>query len=183
MIDFLYTGSYSTDAMPGDESKETLLNHTKVYIIANKYDIQELKLVAAFKFGESLIALSKLPGPALGSSTYIPALRLMYDETPESDRILKDSAVKFAVEQAKKLVGVEGFAKFCRENGEFGFDLLKTWNGAEFKCQNCGRDEFVGELSDSDNSLKCDHCQEMVNFRPRVEGRLEIYKLRAQYRD
>ena len=50
----------------------------------------------------------------------------MYDELPESDRLLKDVAIKAAASHIKELADRGEFAELCKENGEIAFDVLKA---------------------------------------------------------
>ena len=56
----------------------------------------------------------------------VNSLKLMYEETMEKDRTLKDVAVKTAGDHVKELVNREEFVDLCKANGEVDFDILKA---------------------------------------------------------
>jgi len=128
MIDFIYTDSYcdnttigtavgSSQKAPG--VPQSLLLNTKIYIIADKYDIQILKLYAVKKYSEAL------PREGLTSS-FSSSLRLMYEQTLENDRLLKDRAKSFARDHYRILANKEEFQALCKEIGEVAADVLKA---------------------------------------------------------
>ncbi|TVY20480.1 hypothetical protein LARI1_G001840, partial [Lachnellula arida] len=104
-IKFLYTADYDVPKMPVTShdpavvhttEPNQLLVHTKVYILAEKYDVPALKVVASNKFQSSLSSC----GP---SEFFVTSLELMFTQIPENDRILKDLALKFAGKIYRKL--------------------------------------------------------------------------------
>jgi hypothetical protein len=111
--------STSTEASKTVESAEAVLINTKVYIIGDKYDIQPLKDLAAKKYGEALLN-------HWNSAPFVASLKLVYEETLENDRPLKDLAVKTAAKHAKELTDRDDFASLCKENAEITFDVLKA---------------------------------------------------------
>ena len=60
------------------------------------------------------------------SAEFVQSLKMMYEETVETDRPLKDVAVNVAAKHAKQLVDRGEFVELCKENGELAFDILKT---------------------------------------------------------
>lgn len=146
--------SASTRASKTVEPAEAVLINTKVYIIGDKYDIQPLKDLAAKKYGEAL------PNH-WNSAPFVASLKLVYEETLENDRPLKDLAVKTAAKHAKELTDRGEFASLCKENAEITFDVLKaslirlcrrcetadyvnrhTFAGINY-CNNCGCSHYV----------------------------------------
>lgn len=105
LVHFLYSADYSVHRRaidPMDISDDTpliqdmnftynpgLLLHTKVYIVAEKYDVLSLKELAASKFSAALLREGK-------TSLFADSLKLLYNKVPESDMFLKDIAMKFA---------------------------------------------------------------------------------------
>ncbi|RAL67796.1 hypothetical protein DID88_008523 [Monilinia fructigena] len=92
---------------------------TRVFTIAENYDIPALKVLAKTKF-EAAVS-TRWNTVSLSAS-----LRLMYDELPESDRLLKDIAIQAAASHVNKLVDRGEFAALCKENGDIAFDVLKV---------------------------------------------------------
>jgi len=59
-------------------------------------------------------------------SSFISSLKLLYAETPESDRLLKDVAIQAAADHVEELVKSSDFVGLCQANGEIGIDVLKA---------------------------------------------------------
>ncbi|CZR56333.1 uncharacterized protein PAC_06221 [Phialocephala subalpina] len=133
MIRFLYTNDYSytekAESVPVANtgffhriySGETLVTNAKVYVLAEFLDLPALKKTAAEKFASHLAREGLSPG-------FTESLRIMYSETPESDRDLKDLALGYALQHAAGLLEREDFAAFCKdkESKEFTFEMLKA---------------------------------------------------------
>jgi hypothetical protein len=98
---------------------EALLMNAKVYVIAEKYDVGALKTLATKKYKEVLPRTWNSP-------SFIASLALLYDETPDTDCLLREVALNAAGEHAKDLVDRGEFAGLCRERGEIAFDVLKA---------------------------------------------------------
>jgi len=96
-----------------------LLVNAKVYIIADKYDLQDLKALAKNKYEEVV-------PENWNSTTFVASLKLLYEDILESDRLLKYVAVETAGEHAKELVDRGEFVALCSEHGELAFDVLKS---------------------------------------------------------
>ncbi len=75
---------------------DALLLNTKVYIIGGKLDVQPLKELAKRKFEEII-------SDQWNGASFVTSLRLVYDETFETKRLLKDIIVKTASEHVEKL--------------------------------------------------------------------------------
>jgi hypothetical protein len=135
MIDFLYRLDYDDhrldygfqfqDSTENDEiavvdalNAASLLVNAKVYIIAEKYDIQSLKEWAATKYNEVL--------PATWNSTsFIESARLIFENTPESDRILRDIIIRKTGEDAKVLFHRGEFNALLKSHGDFAIEVLR----------------------------------------------------------
>jgi len=59
-------------------------------------------------------------------ASFTSSLKLLYAETPETDRLLKDVAIKAAASHVKELVNQAECVDLCRKNGEIAFDMLKA---------------------------------------------------------
>jgi hypothetical protein len=122
MINFMYSGDYTisyplpseteaSEARSDDDAEsekarldvgksdtsQELLVHAAVYLIAEEKDILALKHLAKKKYEVAL------PN-GRNSVAFCNSLRLIYDETPESDRLLWDVAISFAGKKAKELM-------------------------------------------------------------------------------
>jgi hypothetical protein len=90
MITFLYEDDHPTP----ETDTNAHLTHTKVYILADKYDVPPLKELTTDKFLTAVLDDPK-------SASFAASLKLMFDQLPESDRLLKDSAIKATATQIK----------------------------------------------------------------------------------
>ena len=123
-------------------SAGALLTNTRVFVIADKYDIQGLKQLATKKY--------KVAVPnAWNCTEFFGSLRLLYEETLESDRLLKDVAVKTAGKHVKDLVDRGEFAALCRLNGELGFEILRASLTIKTCCPSC---QGYGSVETYDNA-------------------------------
>jgi hypothetical protein len=59
-------------------------------------------------------------------SSFAASLRIIYNETIEADRLLKDAAIKAGSAHTAERLGHGDFTGFCRENGEIGLDVLEA---------------------------------------------------------
>jgi hypothetical protein len=98
--------------------------------MADRYDVPQLKL-----FAQARYAKASLNG--WGDGRFIDSLKMMYEEIPESDRPLKDTAVKVASLNIKSLVCKENFASLCRNNGEIALDVLRASLGLIGEPEGC----------------------------------------------
>jgi hypothetical protein len=90
-----------------------------MYIIADKYDISPLKTLAKIKY--EAIASKEWNTPGFSTS-----LQLVYEETVETDRMLKDVAIVIAGKHAKELLDRGEFNDLCKMNGNVAYDVLKA---------------------------------------------------------
>jgi hypothetical protein len=98
-------------------SDAALLINAQMFIIADKYDIQRLKQLAKEEYEEFV-------PHTCDSSAFVASLKLIYDETLESDRLLKDIAVNMAGKHMNKLVDREEFRLLCKGHGVMAFDIM-----------------------------------------------------------
>lgn len=56
--------------------------------------------------------------------TLATCLAMMYTELPESDRLLKEVAIRAALEHFRELVDRGEFVEVCKAHGELAFDIL-----------------------------------------------------------
>jgi hypothetical protein len=194
MIDYFYKGDYGK----GPDSLDywhplMLITHTRActkashanfpfqtmklltlvlqaYIIADKYDIPSLKEVARAKY-EHIVEKN------WEDASFIWSLKWMYDKTPQSDRALKDIAIKTAAAHAAELMATKGFVRVLHENGEIGSDILKaklpadaptesnSWNLKKRVCPVC-EESYYDKIRDKNNTIGalryivvCDNCR------------------------
>jgi hypothetical protein len=90
----------------------SLITNAKVYIIADKYDVQALKNWAATKYEEVL-------PKSWNNSAFTESARIIYDNTPETDRILRDVIVQGASENIDGLLDRGKFVDLLKSHGTF----------------------------------------------------------------
>ncbi|KAL2062702.1 hypothetical protein VTL71DRAFT_5774 [Oculimacula yallundae] len=126
MLQFMYTQDYTDSALSkripassGMTGSAALLVHTKLYIIGDQLDIQPLKALAKNKYEATVSEF-------WNSDSFVTSLELLYKETSEDDRLLKEIAVKVAGQHVKELCDRGDFVALCKANGEIGFDVLNA---------------------------------------------------------
>jgi len=117
------SGNVSANITPLAHYEKALIENIKVYILAEKYDINPLRFFAKQKYQE---LVSKCwNGPA-----FIESLRLLYDGTPEpifsKTTSIRYVGIKEAGEHAKVLLDHEDFLALCRERGDICTDILRA---------------------------------------------------------
>ena len=124
-LKYFYTHNFDDESVivvesPSENPPEAaLLIAVKMYIIADKYDVQKLKILAAEKYTAAVPRFSK-------SIFFISSLRLLYEETTEDDRMLKDVAIQEAACQTSHLLSQPEFLAMCSQRGEISLDILKA---------------------------------------------------------
>lgn len=162
-IRFLYTQQY--DDGQSQAGSQALHTNTALYITGEKFDVVTLKALAKEKYESAVSA-------AWNCASFTSSLKLLYAETPETDRLLKDVAVKAAPGHLKELVELEDFAELCKNNGEIAFDILRacsspisTGKAAEVYCCRCLSSEYVisHSLSGPPARYHCNRCNRSFN--------------------
>ncbi|KAF7859654.1 hypothetical protein EAF04_008733 [Stromatinia cepivora] len=100
---------------------EDLIKHAKVYIMAEKYGIQPLKILAR----ERYFTISKT---CWDSSYFVESIELIFDGTPEisGGDCLRNSAVEMASRHPKQLLAREDFTQLCEERGDIATAILQS---------------------------------------------------------
>lgn len=94
LLRYLYTANYDDEAAIADAAP--ILFNVHVHTIADKYNIPILCRLAEAKFADRASREWKTEG-------FAEAVKEMYATSPDSKKILQDSAVAHAVEHAKEL--------------------------------------------------------------------------------
>jgi len=128
MIQFLYHRDYSLSTV--DASEGNILGHAKVYVIADRYDIPDLKLAAMKKY-------QAVEPIEWNSTSFSASIQLVYESTLEPDA-LRAVIAKAAASHMKELVDRGEFVALCQGNGEVAFDILKASLRGGETCV-CGR--------------------------------------------
>lgn len=132
MIDYLYTLDYDdrpSSSMVAEEAKQqqqaratdqapSLLINAKVYIIADKYELEALKWFACSKYKKVLWNTWNTP--------FFPESAChVLENTMETDRLLRDVIVRVASEHAKDLLDRDEFVEMLRNHGDIAADILR----------------------------------------------------------
>ncbi|KAF7888120.1 uncharacterized protein EAF02_002661 [Botrytis sinoallii] len=140
-----------------DEFLEILTICIRVFIIAEKYDIQVLKVLVKTKFEKAVFT-------EWNTISLSASLRLMYDELPESDRLLKDIAIQAAADHMEELADKGEFAKLCKEDGEIAYDVLKAFlhvaNHSAIVCPNCNTKHRGKASNKGKQKYSCHGCDD-----------------------
>jgi hypothetical protein len=100
---------------------QNLVTLAAIYVVAEKYDVQPLKVLAKIKY-ESILPT------AWNTKHFVESLELIYDGLPEMTEpdSLRDLAIKTAAAHAKELMNREEFMDLCKERGDFATDVFKA---------------------------------------------------------
>jgi hypothetical protein len=141
--------SYQNVAPTGEDGP--LLLNAKLYIMADRYDVQPLKVLAKTKYEQVI-------GNGWNHPGFAASLKILYDETLETDRLMKDIAIKTAGQNAKVLVDRGEFANLLKSNGEIAFDILKSSMGVSMEDCPWGGVEHASWVSRQGSGYYCSSC-------------------------
>jgi hypothetical protein len=102
-------------------SPQNLVTLAEIYIIAEKYDVQPLKILVKEKY-ESLLS------SGWNTEYFVDSLQLIYDGTPDMSEpdALRELAIKTAAAHAKELFDRSEFLDLCKERGDLLTDVFKA---------------------------------------------------------
>ncbi|KAF5974688.1 ARM repeat protein [Fusarium coicis] len=152
---FLYCFDYES---PADSS--AMMFHAKVYQIADKYDIEALKRLAATKYRTSIDAGWEM-------DSFPVAIELAYTTTPPSDRGLRDIAVEVAFKRLGNLMAQDRFCGMMRDNPDIAADIIRFTNRIcervkNYKCRTCKRVFLLGFPGPQEPYI-LEHCPTCAN--------------------
>ncbi|KAI9756307.1 MAG: hypothetical protein M4579_003899 [Chaenotheca gracillima] len=150
-LEYLYTGEYfprRVDGMSGrelehdastpgtDDTGEQLLKHARVYILAEKFGMKDLKSLAHSK-------IHRVNSSARGEIAYA---RFVYAHTPREDITIRKPVAAFWAHRSHVLrhEAEDEFRKTCLEFPQFGFDVLSLVLDAKEKGQAHHRERETG---------------------------------------
>ena len=107
------------DEQPEEESH--LVLHTRVYALAEKYDIPSLKQLAKSKFEMAMACF-------YDSSDFAEAIEEVYCSTIDSDRGLRDTVLE-AFKSHPQLANTQDVYNVITETPSLAFDLFKVERG------------------------------------------------------
>ena len=93
------------------------MNNTKVYVLADKFEVLDLKELAKSKFE---ISLTK----DLSVEVISEVIGFVYDHTPSDDRSLRDLLVDYCAKQTDRLQTCAEFRSTVENVGAFCLDML-----------------------------------------------------------
>ncbi|KAI9796630.1 MAG: hypothetical protein M1833_006070 [Piccolia ochrophora] len=139
-LEWLYTGDYFPRRIRGgkelehdpslaaiDDTGEQILKHAKLYTLADKLAVEELKHLAHSK-------IHRVESTAKGEIAYA---RYVYSKTPSDDWTLKKPIVAFWAQKSHILrhEAEADFKSMCLEFPQFGFDVLSLVLDAKEKAR------------------------------------------------
>lgn len=128
-LEYLYTGDYFPRRLPGSRTLESdpsipevdatgdqLLRHARVYTLAEKFGMPDLKRLASTK-------IHCVNSTARGEIAYA---RYVYANTPAEDTAIRDPVANFWATRSHTLrrEAEEEFRTLCLEHPQFGYDVL-----------------------------------------------------------
>ena len=114
MIKFLYSGDYSNGAT---DVKTCLMSHVRVYALAEKYDIEGLKRLAAVNVDEIADGHMCEDFPAIVAA--------VFETTPSSDHGLRDVVSRICANHIDEVLASETWKETLATNGEIGLAIFK----------------------------------------------------------
>jgi hypothetical protein len=133
---------------------------TRVYALADKYDIPALKILATTKFE----AVAK---DGWNTTDFPRSIKVMYESTPSNDRGLRDVALRVAAENSNALFEANGeFQEVIGEVAEFGRDLAHALSDClkvlpaikRYRCPGCRGTWQTAEIIYSGRTSHCQCC-------------------------
>lgn len=100
---------------------QNLVTLAAIYVVAEKYDVQPLKLLAHTKY-EAILPKT------WNTKHFVESLELIYDGLPEMSEpdSLRELAIKTAAAHGKELMDRGEFMTLCKERGDIGTDIFKA---------------------------------------------------------
>jgi speckle-type POZ protein len=157
MLHFFYRFDYDSS---GDGSRgwaSPMLFNSRVYGIAEKYDIPALKFLAGEKVGKAVRTCWDM-------DDFTHVITDIYNSTPPTDRGLRDIVVEVAHSHIDTLLEKEEFRCALEETPGFAADITRQMaekggiTVKEYSCPECGK-QWKAVLTDGTSSY-CIHCGE-----------------------
>lgn len=145
-----------------------LLNNVRVYAIAEKYSIFELKELAKTKFLSQVNSL-------ISCNDFPEIIKMIYKSTPDSDRGLRNVVSDICTKQVRAFIDNRTFKEAVRDVGKFGLNVL---SGALKDDDERLEQAIVQTLKDDDERLEQALAQKVVSEKKIIEGKVEIFYLR-----
>jgi hypothetical protein len=97
---------------------QSLVTNAKMYIIADKNEIEALKKLASTKY-------KQVVPKCWNDLAFAESARLIYENTTESDRTVKDIIIQAASDNIKALLDRDEFTEVLNSYGELATSILK----------------------------------------------------------
>lgn len=132
MIDYLYTLDYDDRPSssivaeeakhdqqhgPGSHQAPSLLVNAKVYIIADKYEVEALKWFAGTKY-------KKILSNTWNTHFFPESACHVLENAMKTDRLLRDVIVRVASEHVKELLDHDDFVEMLKNHGDIAADIF-----------------------------------------------------------
>ena len=140
MIKYLYLGDYpdyNDGSVPvPDFNISTFRTNAEMYALGDKYDIQGLKRLSAWKFQTGFDAIKDNFCELL---KVIAAIPIVYRTTPDTDRTLRDIILTIARRDWERLAAILKFKDLVADNPSFAIDLIKKMSQLPERvvCKSC----------------------------------------------
>lgn len=129
---------------PDVKAQETLVEasyisrahaNAQVYALAEKYDIEGLKVLARTKFDAAMVAeFDPVPLTSPPDMTHLIAiLSLVYNSTPGSDRVLRDRVIGHMWKHWKRLTPEPEFHALIAANPELMIEAVNNMFGQQLQ--------------------------------------------------
>lgn len=105
----------------------SLLVNAKVYVIADKYELDALKELACYKYNEVLLG-------NWNTSNFSESVSYVYENTVETDRCLRDVIVRVASDNARSLLDRGDFVAMLKIHGDVATDIMHEFIIGEYSC-------------------------------------------------
>ena len=155
MFEFMYTFDYDSSGR-GETSSSPMVFNVKVYSIADKYDVQALKLQAKKKFMETISVCWDM-------DDFPDAVAQVYCSTPTSDRGLREAVSDITCKNIDRLFAKERFEEILEETTGFASDVVKSLAAEKkgtqstYKCNGCDN-TWKSEVLENDTYYYCIRC-------------------------
>lgn len=157
MMSFFYDLDY------GSQSSSEPLFHAKVFVIADKYEVEGLQKLAV----QHCEAAAK---QLRFTSSFAETIAFIYDKTTTTHRSIRDAVLHIANENTGKMLKRKPFTEMLDTNGEFARELLQLNYGLELGYGNTEGEASVDTESndkpaskDNEKAVVCFSCDGQVN--------------------
>ena len=142
-MNFFYRFDYDDHIIMADQRACPMIFNANTYAAAEFYDVQHLKRLASRKF-----KIATENGWQRESALFAKAIAVVYETTPDSDRVLREIVLDISSENLNQLLECSEFRNVLSEHGEFGLDLLQATSrkSKKFECVHC-QFKFKGDAA------------------------------------